>query len=816
MIKLETEKSKFIARPNQLLMDHLIEVGKIAKCFAAKIGLGKCGELIGLLHDIGKYSQEFQNYINSIAGNLNPDVDDDYVDTADRKGKIDHSTAGARQVWCELKKYGQAGQGLLCGQILALCIASHHSGLIDCLDPKHGSVFKKRMAKEISKESVYFEDSVISDTVKNYLNKNLVALMWKKLQEIAQTEQHGQQVSCEVKYFYFGMLTKFLFSCLIDADRINSANPDKKHEKTVVPWDIAIVRLERALNKIPIKAPIDHIRKQISDYCYAKAQDMQGIYTLEVPTGGGKTYASLRYALHHAKQHNLEHIIYIIPYTSIIEQNAAAVRELIENKADVVSWVLEHHSNLEPEMQTWHSKLTSENWDAPIIFITMVQFLEALFGSGTRGVRHLHQLSRSVLIFDEIQTLPIKCIHIFCNALNFFVKHANTTAILCTATQPLLNDQRLSGKGQLDIPADNKLVQNLDKLFDDLQRVDIVNKCRVSGWTMQEITDFAVKEFQENERCLIIVNTKEWARKLYLNLKQGGFEESALFHLSTNQCAKHRKEFFEQIKGRLSAKLPVLCISTQLVEAGVDIDFPVVMRFLAGLDSIAQAAGRCNRNGELKDEYGNFIRGKVYVLNPDDEKIDSLCDIKIGKEICERIFREHSNGGLLYPETIKQYFKYYFFDRTGGMSYKVNSSDVGCDTTLLDLLSCNSNNVYQLCGNNERLMLRQSFKTAGKIFRAIDAPTQAVIVPYGKEGKKLITELCMVAKEFNQKTYYELLRKAQRYSVNVFPNIWQKLKNEKAIYEIQEEGVFYLDERYYSKEFGLSIESVAMMSNNIC
>ncbi len=443
----------------------------------------------------------------------------------------------------------------------------------------------------------------------------------------------------------------------------------------------------------------------------------------------------------------------------------------------------------------------------------MVQFLETLFDDGTRGVRRLHQLANSVLIFDEIQTLPIKCVHLFCNSLNFLVEHAKTTAVLCTATLPLLNELKSPDKGQLSIPEGNELVEDIRQLFIDLQRVEIFNRCKVGGWAASEIEELALSEFNEKGSCLVIVNTKDWAQKLY-QLCQKHLPKEVLFHLSTNQCAAHRKELLRTIKNRLQAKLPVLCISTQLMEAGVDISFASVIRFLAGLDSIAQAAGRCNRNGDLKDKADHLIKGTVHVLNPDNEAIGVLKDIKEGQEKARRVFSELQEGNLLSPEKIKRYFQYYFFERANEMSYSLN---VGRNTTMLNLLSEDSCNPGFQEREGKIPMLQQSFMTAAKAFKAIDAPTQAVIVPYG-EGKGLIAELCAcaVAKEFDQKTYYCLLRKAQRYSVNVFPNVWEKLRKGEAVYEIQDEGIFYLDERYYSEEFGLSTSVVAKMELMSC
>lgn len=786
-------------KEQQSVATHLQEVAEIAKTLAAKINVPEAGELIGLLHDFGKYSASFQNYIQSGTGLLN-DMDADYVDAVAQKGKVDHSTAGAQWLWEALSKYGKNGEGKLCGQILALCIASHHSGLIDCLATDGINVFKKRIEKQDENshldECKQNADDHILEQAKSLADKPLMLSMLKQISLLTKNEQHEA-----IKCFYIGFWTRFLFSCLIDADRINSADfeiPNNAlYRNQAVSWDIAINRLELFLTKQQVHdTPINAIRRTISETCKNRAQDAQGIYTLTVPTGGGKTYASLRYALHHAKAHGLERIIYVIPYTSIIEQNADAIRKAVEQDSDQYPWVLEHHSNLEPENQTWHSKLAAENWDAPIVLTTMVQFLETLFSGGTRGVRRLHQLANSVIIFDEIQTLPINCTHLFCNALNFLSAQTKTTAVLCTATQPLLDQLRTPEKGQLLIPEKNHLIPDVRQLFDQLKRVEISNKTKSEGWSEEEIVNLALLELKEKGNCLVVVNTKAWAQALYVNCSEVVAAE-ALFHLSTNQCSAHRSALFHRMRARLADGLPVLCFSTQLIEAGVDIDFACVIRFLAGLDSIAQAAGRCNRNGRLET-------ATVHVVNPAQETINQLVDIKVGRDKTNRVFSEVKEKALLNPEIMKLYFNYYFYDRADEMAYPLNERQVGRTDTLLNLLSENNLNT----GFNASLHLKQSFMTAGNAFKAIDAPTQSVIVPY-QQGKQLITELCGIAKEFDAARYYTCLKQAQKFSVNVFPNVWKKLLDQRAVYEIQPgEGVYCLDERYYSEAFGLSTVAV--------
>jgi CRISPR-associated endonuclease/helicase Cas3 len=801
-------------REVQTLDQHLIEVCELAGSFAEKIGVGDAGKLIGLLHDFGKYSQAFQRYIKSAQGHINPD-EDDYVDAASLKGKVDHSTAGAQLIWTELNKLNCGPMGALCAQILALCVASHHSGLIDCLDSDGGNNFDRRMKKENAKthleECVEKSDLSIIERAKSLLSKEFIQKLFTQLQLLMRNHQHNQEVSYKIQCFYLGFWTRYLFSCLIDADRINSADFESPRNKALrsqgnIDWSIPINRAESFLMGLPIKYDVDLIRRDISNRCKERSSDPQGIYSLSVPTGGGKTYASLRYALHHAKHHQLDRILYVIPYTSIIEQNAEQIRKVIELDEDVGKWVFEHHSNLEPEKQTWHSKLVSESWDSPIILTTMVQFLEILFSGGTRSVRRLHQLANTVIIFDEIQTLPISCTHIFCNALNFLTTYTNTTAVLCTATQPLLNKLREPKRGQLFLPPENELIGSVNdvaELFEKLKRVEVINRLKQGGWTANEIASLAISELNNAGSCLIIVNTKAWAQILY-EVCALDIDSRSLFHLSTSQCPAHRKKILDEIRLKLENQEPVLCISTQLIEAGVDVDFGSVIRFLAGLDSIAQAAGRCNRNGKRS-------KGTVHVVNPEKENIESLPDILFGRDKADRVLREKNIKDILSPEIMKQYFQYYFFDRSDEMVYPLSKKQIGKDDNLLNLLSDNEKNI----GKNQlffKKLLKHSFMTAGKAFKAIDAPTEAVIVPYG-EGKEIITQLCAVAKEFNPGQYYRLLKLAQKYSVNLFPNIREKLVDTQAIYEIQDgEGIYFLDERHYSDAFGVSVEPVNQLA----
>ena len=802
----------------QSVQDHLMETAAIAKILAGKLGLELAGELLGLMHDFGKYSQKFQKYIESATG-INPDID--MEDALPGGKKIDHSTAGAQWVYRELRKFGVAhGIGELFGQMLGLCIASHHGeGLIDCLDGKGHAVWKKRFEKDDElthlAECERNADEAVQQKARELAGENLI----RSLLNVVKPILSDQTTNRKIKEFYLGCLTRFLFSCLIDADRINSSDFEREAQKEVrrltekPDWQSAIDKLETHLAGFENHYPIDEIRRKISDDCLKKTSDSQGIYTLTVPTGGGKTLASLRYALHHAKKHHLDRIIYIIPYTSIIDQNAQAVREILGE-----DWVLEHHSNLEPEKQSWQDKLLSENWDKPIVFTTMVQFLDAWFGGGTRGARHIHPMTNVVLIFDEIQTLPVKCVHLFCNVLNWLTAFGKSTAVLCTATQPLLGEsglqnfpegkrESIAARGLLRLPENAEIMgkhQDLDRLFADLSRVEIRFNEKAGGLNVEEAGAFLLEQFQTIPSCLFIVNTKKWAQELYQYCKGQNVPPEALFHLSTNQCAAHRKAIFDTIKARLKNGKPVICISTQLIEAGVDISMACVIRALGGLDSIAQAAGRCNRHGE-KDG-----KGQVWVLNLKEQDFTRILpDIQAGKTHAERVSRDFAGQDILQPAAMQRYFEYYFYQRSDEMAYSVKNSATG---SLLDWLSDNALNPYGE-KNNKRSkplpLLMQSFKSAGRAFQAIDAPTRAVIVPYG-EGAKLIAELCG---EWDPKEMHRTLQKAQRYSVNVFPNVWDKLQKENALHEtIEGSGIYYLKERHYNDEFGLSLDETGGMT----
>ena len=331
------------------------------------------------------------------------------------------------------------------------------------------------------------------------------------------------------------------------------------------------------------------------------------------------------------------------------------------------------------------------------------------------------------------------------------------------------------------------------------------NWCPVApgGWSDGEIAQLALDEVVQSGSCLVIVNTKKSAQALYRLCREAAGMQ--VFHLSTSMCPAHRKEILDQIRKLLADESPVLCVSTQLIEAGVDVDFGAVIRYTAGLDSIAQAAGRCNRNGRRKT-------GRVHVVNPAVENVDRLNEIQCGISITERLLDdveagiEDFGGNLLAPQAIARYFEYYFFARSHEMDYPVSVQTVGRDDTLLNLLSINSLAMDEYGRNHNsapNIYFRQSFMSAASAFKVIDAPTRGIIVPYGKAGQELINDLCSA---FEVEKQFKLLRRAQQYTVNVFPKDLEKLQNAGAMHEIQKGvNILYLsDARYYNQAFGLS------------
>lgn len=814
----------------QLVSDHLSETAELCSRFTAKIGLPISGRIMGLLHDLGKYSESFQTFIYAVTGQAGEQAMKDAENIPPHKR--DHATAGAQYLWNTIS---QASPITTKYHFQALCAAliSHHSrsGILDFIDLQGASPFLTRIQKSD-------HESHLSES----LSKADAAIITQINEAIAKLELHAEGKQCissilknlgaELFPNHMALYCRFLFSCLLDADRINTIDfedPNKgemRNFSSPTNWSYLLKRFENHIRKFSANSSINEIRAGISEECRKASERSERILTLPVPTGGGKTLASLRFALHRAASgstHPVERIIYILPYTTIIEQNANEVREILGESA-----VLEHHSNLSDEKDTKANRVLSENWDAPIVFTTMVQFLDALYSSGTKAARRMHQMANAILIFDEIQCLPIKAVHLFNNALNFITSQANTTALLCTATMPLL--EKVSEKlGHLRIPTNSCIISDRQSLSKNLRRTQIIDHTRRERWSHEEIVELAIEQQEVHQSVLIVCNTKDSARRLFERIKSSTCHP--VVHLSTNMCPAHRQRKIKFIREAIDPRnpKPLICVSTQLIEAGVDLDFGCVIRSLSGLDSIIQAAGRCNRHGHHKE------LKPVFVLNFSEEPIpDALAEIKAGQEITERVFREYRDApnrfdnSLLSEAAMTLFYDYYFYDRSKLMTYEVKArpkkehqkTELSQDTNLIELLG-NNGNARKECKERGldksplELPLQQAHSTAAEAFRVIDAPTQGILVPYQSDfmdGSALISKLaaCYENDNIPLPAKIQLHKQAQQFSVNAFPHIITKLSESRAISEVHPgSGIYELAPAHYSEDYGIILEPLS-------
>ncbi len=574
-----------------LLAIHLQAVASQSQEFAANIdSLGKTqgwAYLAGLWHDLGKYRPGFQRYLQA---SENPD--------AHIEGKVPgrektHSAAGA--LWAmETLGADHGERGRLAARVLAYVIAGHHAGL----DDWHQGLFERLSGADALTELQEAKDAQPPASVLD-AEKFVPDL----------TAIPGGATG-------FAFWVRMIFSCLVDADfldteaHFDAAKPARRTGFASI--DQMRVALAVHLEQLAASASASEVnthRALVLRQCQTQAALPPGFFSLTVPTGGGKTLSSLAFALNHAQAYGKQRVVYAIPYTSIIEQTADVFRDALKVLGDEV--LIEHHSQAEAvdRDETARSRLACENWDAPLIVTTNVQLFESLFASKTSRCRKLHRLAQSVIVLDEAQQLPPEFLQPILDALNLLVKHYGVTVLLCTATQPALNstdyfDPSMNLRG---LDGVREIISEPDDLFNALKRVNVELP---PDWTTATPWEVIADRITAEDCVLAIVGTRKAARELHRLLPPG------TLHLSALMCGAHRKAVIANIKNRLLARRsgndtePLRVVSTQLVEAGVDIDFPVVFRALAGLDSIAQAAGRCNREGRLAG------RGKVVVFVP--------------------------------------------------------------------------------------------------------------------------------------------------------------------------------------------------------
>ena len=782
---------------------HLLRVGNLMKEDAARIGLSSLAYLIGVLHDLGKCSKDFADYL---------DWCHKHPEDNSQKGTVDHSSAGGQFL---MQRYGRRGDSaLLTVHIAALVIFSHHTGLMNYLGEDGVSDFLRRMEKQKVPEvdlSYYFTH-VLSEADIDKLFEEAVCEFSALDVKIISYAAEGS----EMYYFVWGMVHKLLLSMLVDADRLDSAEFELERPLTD-EWDTAEIwadfsdKLEQKLTGFsippePQAEKIARLRQKISDDCLESGDKPPGIFRLCVPTGGGKTLASMRFALRHAQKYNKKRIVVVIPYTSIIDQNVKEIRDIFH----MDEAILEHHSNViteddgEDTERMDFRRILTERWDVPVIFTTQVQFLNTLFAGDNSSLRRLRALEDSIVIFDEIQTLPVRCTYLFNAAMNFLKTFSRVTAVLCTATQPPLEQLKFP----IEISNHADLTSDTAEVFEGFRRVQVENHCEDGGSSVDEIAGEIVHAAEEIGDVLCIVNLTAQARSLCEAVSertQISERDIHVVHLSTKMCPAHRKAVLQIVREELDArrKYPeqrLICISTQLIEAGVDVSFPVVYRALAGFSSIAQAAGRCNRHGEME-------RGIVRLFSFVNENISRLVDIQQGKKIALDMLYHAEADTVLSPHTMELYFrKFYKGYMERDMRFPMKNTN-----TIFDLLSANDAGFQRAeeNGDDPDLWFSHAFRDAGYAFEVIDSHTESVLVPYAG-GKSMI--LAFNDRYFDRKKIGEQMRTAQQYMVNLFSYELKKLSSLGALRQM-ESGVLALREEYYNDTFGVQMEE---QSNECC
>ncbi|MCE5173519.1 CRISPR-associated helicase Cas3' [Paenibacillus profundus] len=705
----------------QRLQEHLEGVAARSEQFANVFGAGEWGRAVGLFHDLGKYSDKFQRRLNG------------------SPVQVDHATAGAQAL---IEYWGSK-----VGMIPAYIIAGHHSGLPDGgTEAGSDSCLVRRLSKSIEDyQNAYQEITPPGRPQRMPLAPGL---------------HPGMQLS---------LFTRMLYSCLVDADSLDTERYCNKEQSELrsMPIDIdaMLERYNDHMGKFSVpKSDIERYRNELLHECLQAVEGPQGMYTLNMPTGSGKTLASLGFALHHAKRYGLSRIIYVIPYTSIIEQNAAIFRSILGSEA-----VLEHHSNIQREINTDEEndpvrtlnqkmQLAEENWDAPVIVTTNVQFFESLFSNKRSKSRKLHHIANSVVIFDEAQMMNGHFFKPSLYAMEELARNYRVTALFCTGTQPEIA-QLFPESVQI-----REVVHDVPLRYQQFQRT------RIHQLEQQSITGLT-SLLQEHRQVLCIVNTRKTARELYQQLRSDVMDdESHIFHLSARMYAKHRMEVLASIRERLDAGLRCCVISTQLIEAGVDIDLPVVYRELAGLDSIAQAAGRCNRNGQLP-------MGEVYVFELEQGLPPGW--FRLTGSVTQSILEQYQERGLSM-EAVKAYFTELYFYQT---STTIDRTD--------------KENILGRLNEHAREM-KFPFKEVNQLFKLIDTDMETVIVPRDEDARKDLDEL-KTALYLRQS-----LRKLQPYTVQLYREEFLAYVKAGEVEEIRQ-GVFVLTNvsNWYKDDLGL-------------
>ncbi|MCD8382678.1 MAG: CRISPR-associated helicase Cas3' [Clostridiales bacterium] len=699
----------------QSVKAHLEGTAALAEKFATPFGAAALGRWVGLVHDIGKYSVPFQRRISD----------------PDHAPRTDHSTAGAQEAW--QRRLAPA----------AFAIAGHHTGLPDGgtrLDTADDPTMIGRSRKQVPDYSAWRRDVTLPQvSLLPYLGRD---------------------------GFTDSFFTRMLYSCLVDADFLDTETfmqgPQPRGDYASLPvlLDRLSAKTDRWLNGAPGNA-LNRCRNDILRACMEHgAQWPRGLYTLTVPTGGGKTTASLAFALRHAVAHEMKRIIYVIPYTSIIDQTVDVFRDILGEENVLAHYGEAAFRQKAPEDLTpeeYRQLLASENWDAPLVVTTAVQFFESLYANRSSRCRKLHNLADSVIIFDEAQTLPLPYLRPCCAAIAQLVEHYGATAVLCTATQPALGPlfEQLAPNLQL-----REICPGGTALYQTLRR------CHLEDLGSLSLEGLASR-LRTHQQVLCVVNRRKTAQQLYAALPKDG----GSFCLTTLLCAADRRAKLAEIRRRLREGLPCRVVSTSLIEAGVDVDFPVAYREEAGLDSLLQTAGRCNREGRE----ANPARCPVYLFKLEDSPAPKMLEL----QITALRAAQREQGELDLPEAIAYYFK---------TLYGVKGQEALDQKQVMDAF---------LKGRGD---VQCPFATVAKEFALIENPTKTIYLPIDK-GE----ELCQLLQA--GQTNRALYRKLGPYSVEVYQEQYQALYQAGALDPVDERSAVLTSPIWYDRETGLKSDA---------
>ena len=781
-------------KAEETVPDHCRKVAVKCSDYAESIHAGSIGKLMGLLHDVGKLTTTFEKYIRQ--------------ESTARRGDIDHSYAGAKYC-CAMAANIEQEKYKKISKLIVHTILSHH-GLHDWL-AQDDNAWYDYAAKRLDKSDDYTEvlkhigtvllDDEMSELLNNAAEEYQVLM--GKLKTLARKTGKVSKIQQQSYGFYIGMLERFLQSCLIDADRtktadfMNATYTEKVYDMSSILQEM-FKRMQQKNEAFSENTDaISRQRRSISDRCASFANHHVGACRLIVPTGGGKTLSSLRFAIDYALNHSQKRIFYIAPFMSILEQNSDVWRKIVGEE-----YFLEHHSNILSELNKREEleeyELRTEIWDMPVIATTLVQFLNALFLGTNGAVRRMHRLSDAVIVIDEVQSIPLKCIYLFNMAVNFLTQVCNTTVVLCSATQPAVDITKFP----IILDEDSSMTGNTDNDFKVFQRTKIIPNILPHGYSYEEAAGFCMEKFKQHGNLLLIVNTKQAAKKLFADIKdslENECLEATVIHLSTNLCPAHRRAKIEQMKELLEKpkEQPLICVTTQLIEAGVDVSFRCVVRSLAGADNFAQAAGRCNRNGE------SDAPCSVYIIKLREENITCLHHIKSAQQITQQMIDNDKIYDFLSPDVQRMYSRLLYRNEEKNLSYPVDNN--GIQTNLVELLSLNRD-AFNMSGLPRDMRYNvQAFKTAGRLFKVIEENTQDVIVPYNDEAKKIISELDL---KITDEYYKDIFRRAQKYIVSLYDEQLSNFIARGAIHNLNL-GAMALEECFYDKnDYGLMTEGL--------